>query len=57
VPQARGGAESIVPPTDGGESLTCGLISWEFAFSSGAYIAPALVGNVLNFPGISAHMR
>lgn len=33
------------------------LISSELAFSSGAYIALALVGRALNFPGISARMR
>ena len=33
------------------------FISSEFAFSSGAYMAEALVGNALNWPGISARRR
>ena len=33
------------------------LISSEFAFSSGAYMAKARVGSALNLPGISARMR
>ena len=37
--------------------FTFNLISSEFAFNSGAYIAQARVGKALNRPGVSARMR
>ena len=39
------------------QSSMFSLISSEFAFSSGEYIASARVGNALNLPGISALSR